>query len=318
MFVAATAGALLMATQRTTAADMSDAPVLRPDRPWEGQCAMPFSGGIWKVGASYRCWYLAYFKRICLAYSEDGLTWTKPDLGVVLGTNIVLEPSWVDTVCVWPNPAGGFVMSLSTAGGGPLRVLTSPDGIHWHSRATVGEAGDRTTLFYNHLTDRWVYCVRAGMGLASVTHGRRIDRVVSETLIPSVWQPEPWLRAHVRDGASAAAGGQHQLYALDVAPDGDRLLGFFTIYRGEAANRPKLNDVCVGISTDGETFARSFAPILTRSDVPQAWNYGNVQGVTGGAVRIGDRYRVYASGRAGVPQAPGNGVCSMGYATVTL
>lgn len=277
---------------------------------------MPFSGGIWKVGSSYRCWYLADFKRICLAYSGDGLHWSKPDLGVVPGTNIVLEPFIVDTVCVWPVEDEGFVMSLSTPSGGPVRLLMSKDGIRWESLYTLPHAGDRTTLFFDHVNDRWVYAVRAGGGTGS--DPRRIDRVVSPTLIPDVWNPEPWLRAEPKDGASPYAGGPNQLYAVDVIPDGNRLLGLFTIYRGQTPNRPKLNDVCLGVSTDGETFHRFYTPTLTRSEIPQAWNYGNVQGVCGGLIRQNGVTRLYASGRSGVPNSEGNGICSMGFAEVTL
>lgn len=308
-FLAVSAGAVLGSHVSTFTEAMSDAPVLSPDRVWERQCAMPFSGGIWKVGSSYRCWYLADFRRVCLAYSEDGLTWTKPDLGVVPGTNIVLEPSPFDTCCVWPVEGEGFVMSLSTPSGGPVRLLTSPDGIRWSSLYTIPQAGDRTTLFFDHLTDRWVFAVRAGGG----TDGdpRRIDRVVSASLIPATWAPEPWLRAQEGDGVPPA-----QLYAVDFVPDGDRLIGLFSIYRGQEPNRPKLNDVCLGVSTDGETFTRRYQPILTRSEVPQAWNYGNVQGCTGGVIKTSDGYRLYASGRAGEPGTGKNGVCSMGYKTV--
>lgn len=308
--------ALALASRLPADSGMSDRPVLFPDRPWEGACAMPFSGGIWKVGASYRCWYLADFRRVCLAYSEDGLTWEKPDLGVVAGTNIVLEPNDVDTVCVWPVDGEGWVMSVSARGGGPVRLLSSPDGLRWSSLYTLPHAGDRTTLFFNHLTDEWVYAVRAGGGTGS--DPRRIDRVVSPSLIPAVWKPEPWLRAEPQDGFGPKAGGVHQLYAVDFIPDGSRMIGLFSIWRGEEPNRPKLNDVCLGLSTDGETFIRSFDPILTRSEVPQAWNYGNVQGVTGGLIQSNGVMRLYASGRSGAVGTQGNGVCSMGYKAVTL
>lgn len=310
-FLAATGAAVLASRAVRAASSMSAAAVLVPDRPWEGSCAMPFSGGLWKVGASYRCWYLAGFQRVCLAFSDDGLHWEKPDLGVVPGTNIVLEPAGVDTACVWPVDGGGWVMSVSTPGGGPVRLLTSKDGIRWASLYTLPLAGDRTTMFFDHVADRWVYCVRAGAG----TDGdpRRIDRVVSETLIPVAWEPVRWLEAEAGDGRPPA-----QLYAVDVVPMGDRFLGLFTIFRGVEAGRPKLNDVCIGWSDDGETFTRSHEPVLTRSTVPGAWNWGNVQSVCGGVVKDGDRYRVYASGRAGVPGTSGNGVCSMGYGLVTL
>lgn len=293
--------------------EMSDRPVLVPDKPWEGSCAMPFSGGLWKVGDRYACWYLADFRRVCLAYSQDGLTWEKPDLGVAAGTNIVLEPNGVDSCCIVPDPDGdGFVMSVSTPNGGPVRLFLSPDGVRWEYLATLGEAGDRTTMFFDHINDRWVFNVRAGGG----TDGdpRRIDRVSSDSLLPKAWKPEPWLRASFLDGVPPA-----QLYAFDAVPMGDQLLGLFTIYKGNADDRPKLNEVWAGRSTDGITFSRSsLDPVLRMSETPGAWNRGNVQSVCGAPIKVGDKYRLYASGRAGVPGTGQNGICSMGFGEVSL
>lgn len=289
---------------------MSEAAVLVPDRPWEGSCAMPFSGGIWKVGSTYRCYYLADYQRVCVAFSEDGLTWTKPDLGIVPGTNILLAVPAMDSFSVWPHQ-GQWHMTISQRSGGPLTLLTSRNGLWWNSVASMPWAGDRTTLWWNPVKARWTFNVRNGGGTGG--DPRRIDRVESETFIPTSWTPEPWLRSDaLRDGESS------QLYAVDVIPQGDRLLGLFTIWRGQEKHRPKLNDVCVGYSKDGEEWARSYVPILSRSDVPGSWNFGNVQSVGGGLVTIDGETRLYASGRSGKPGTETNGRCSMGYARVTL
>lgn len=288
-------------------------PILSPDKPWEGSCAMPFGGGIYQSGASWRCYYLANFNRICLALSDDGLTWIKPDLGIIPGTNILLELPTMDGFSVVPH-LGRWYMIVSQRGGGPLRLLDSRNGLWWSDAAVMPWAGDRTTLWWNPVKARWTFNVRVGEG--TVSDPRRIDRVESETFIPKTWQPIPWLWAEVADAGSEAAyaTGNTQLYAVDVVPESDRLVGLFTIWRGQEAGRPKLNDVSLAFSKEGDEWVRQRTPILTLG-AKGSWHFGNVQGVTHGVHRVNGRYRLYASGRAGDGQG-GNGVCAMGYRDV--
>lgn len=285
-------------------------PILRPDQPWEGSCAMPFSGGIYQDGYRFRCYYLANYNRVCLAFSENGLTWTKPDLGIIPGTNILLHIAKMDSFSVVPH-AGQWYMVTSTRSGGPLRLFTSRLGYWFDQVAVMPWAGDRSTLWWNPVKARWTFNVRNGAG---TDHDpRRIDRVESETFIPKTWQPDHWLRAQLDDGPGA--GGGAQLYAVDVVPDRNRLVGLFTIWRGAEPGRPKLNDVCLGFSEDGDTWTRQYEPVLTRSE-GRSWRWGNVQGCTGGLIRIGDRVRLYASGRDG--RDGGNGQCAMGYREMVI
>lgn len=280
-------------------------PILQPDKPWEGGCAMPFSGGLWKTAHGYRLYYLANFNRVCLAVSDDGLRWDKPDWGVIPGTNVLLEIAGMDSFSVVPHDHQ-WHMIASTQGGGKLRLLTSRHGLWWQQAGEMPWAGDRTTLWWNPAKERWTFNVRQGQGIGG--DPRRIDRVESETFIPRTWEPREWLRADFGDGDIFS--GAAQLYAVDVVPDRDRLCGLFTIWKGLEANRPKLNDVYLGFSKDGDVFEREYTPVLTMGS-KGSWNYGNVQSVTGGLIRIGERVRLYASGRDGIDG--GNGKCSMGY-----
>lgn len=286
-------------------------PILSPDQPWEGTCAMPFSGGIFKIGATWRCYYLANFNRVCLAFSDDGLTWTKPDLGIVPGTNILLEIATMDSFSV-ALQAGQWHMTVSQRSGGPLMLFTSRNGLWWNHVGTMPWAGDRTTLWFNPVKERWTFNVRAGGGIGG--DPRRIDRVESATFIPKVWAPEPWLRARAEDGADES--GTVQLYAVDVVPQADRLVGLFTLWRGQFGTRPKMNDVCLGFSADGDAWTRHQQPVLTLGPAG-SWHYGNVQSVSNGVHVVNGTTRLYASGRAGDGKG-GNGICRLGYKEITL
>ena len=284
-------------------------PILSPDIPTDGSCAMAFSGGVFHVERGWIMFYLANFNRVAYALSDDGLIWRKPT------NNVIFEQGNLDSFSVAQEPSGrGWCMTASARSGGPLRLLTSPDGLTWQEQAVMPWAGDRTTLWWNPVKGCWTFNVRAGGGTGG--DPRRIDRVESDSFIPKKWDIHRWLEAEPGDGPGD--GGPAQLYALDVVPDGRRLVGLFTIWRGIQEGRPKLNDVCLGFSTDGgDTWQRQFQPVLTRSETPGAWNYGNVQSCSGGLVRLSPWHcRLYASGRDGTDG--GNGRCSMGYRDILL
>ncbi len=84
-----------------------DNPLVKPDTAWEkkgkGGMAMVFSDGVWydPKDRLYKMWYLAGGgSGTCYATSEDGLKWTKPELDVRKGTNIV-QPDPRDSGTVW-------------------------------------------------------------------------------------------------------------------------------------------------------------------------------------------------------------------------
>src|SRR5262249_39249488 len=64
-------------------------PVLKPDRPWEGSSAMPFSDGVWydPQDELFKIWYKTS-NATCCATSRDGIKWDKPLLDVKKGTNV--------------------------------------------------------------------------------------------------------------------------------------------------------------------------------------------------------------------------------------
>src|SRR5437870_1268964 len=80
----------------------ADNPVLKPDRPWEGEgqhpTAMVFSDGVWydPQDQLFKIWYMGeQVRATCYATSRDGIHWEKPALDVQPGTNVVLPASRV-------------------------------------------------------------------------------------------------------------------------------------------------------------------------------------------------------------------------------
>jgi hypothetical protein len=294
-----------------------DNPVLEPDphKPWEWEgrapYALPFSDGVWfdPDDQKFKMWYLATGGKsldvTCYAVSDDGVHWTKPDLDVEPGTNIVLREQR-DSSTVWldhneTDPARRFKMFLV---GSPWRIQyrTSPDGLRWSDPVLYSpELGDRSTVFYNPFRKKWVASIR--------TEGRRRayrEADTAEALLQ--WDKRDvfyWCGADQRDPRHPDFPEvKPQLYNLDAAPYESLMIGLFTIWQGPSNSRcrelgiQKRNQVFVGYSRDGFHWYRpDRRPFMGVDDNEGAWNLGNVQSVGGGCLVVGDRLYFYVSGR---------------------
>jgi hypothetical protein len=163
-------------------------PVLECDRPWEGNAVGTLSVLFDQQDRQYKMWYLVIEqRRICLALSTDGVTWTKPELDLfdhdgTATTNIVQGDRMGDVFTVehapaphdpgapggrWPADARFIACEHLKprdlrAGPGPgefahgIYAAWSPDGIHWqrHLPVVLPEQGDRTTLYWDAVGGR--------------------------------------------------------------------------------------------------------------------------------------------------------------------
>ena len=95
------------------------------------------------------------------------------------------------------------------------------------------------------------------------------------------------------------------------------MVGFFTIWRGQPADRHKPNNVVLGYSRDGWHWSRpdrrAFCPV---SDHQGDWNANNVQSAGGGFLVVGDELYFYISGRTGRPGGNKAGTLTTGLATL--
>jgi len=268
-------------------------PVLKPEAEWEldaedGGVAAPYSDGVWYEprDEKFRMWYRAAERRTCLAESPDGITWTRPVLDIVPGTNVVLtsrnKASQRDSNTVWldhgaTDPAERYKLFEARYARSPFRMAlrTSPDGVHWSDeKAVSGLAWDRTTAFHNPFRGVWVASVRGhdsqkpepphrlrnyfesrtAVGAAS---WRLPTDEVSRGLHPPGDGPDrelqPWVGADRLDPPHpdpAISREKPQLYNLDAFPYESLMVGLFTIWQGPT------NEVCkeLGIAKRNEVF----------------------------------------------------------------
>jgi len=302
-------------------------PLLVPDRPWETKtkpnpCAMVFSDGVWydPEDGLFKMWYMGgYVAGTCYATSKDGIHWDKPELDVFSGTNLV-QQGYRDSATVWldleaKERRGRFKMGYYS--GGKLVLQTSSDGVHWSQPVQSGPTGDRTTFFYNPFRKKWVFSLRAGAsGFGRIRKYWEAD----DLLAGAAWkadQPVLWVGADSADPMREDLKTAPQLYNLDCVAYESLLLGLFTIWRGQPADRAKPNEVCLGFSRDGFHWyrpdRRAFVPV---SETQGDWNWGNVQSAGGGCLVVGDQLYFYVSARAGIPGSRSSGRCTTGLATL--
>ena len=126
-----------------------------------------------------------------------------------------------------------------------------------------------------------------------------------------------WIAADALDERRPEYRVEPELYNLDAVAYESLILGLFTIFRGEGADREKPNDVCLGFSRDGFHWSRpSREPFVSVSERAGDWNWSNVQSAGGCCLVVGDRLYFYVSGRSGAPGTSDPGVCSTGLAIV--
>lgn len=315
-------------------------PVLSPETPWEkegGPCACPKSGGIWydEKEKKFKMWYEAgWLRHMCYAESEDGLTWVRPDLGIIPGTNLILpyqrreddvDFSAGDTSYLRPDSTTVFIddtcpaeerykLFLRNPGADmPGIAAVSSDGIHFEQFRQTGRLLDRSTVFYNPFRKKWVYSIRSvavqpdGAGVRT-----RKYRECDHYLDGAAWTEQDtkeWLSCDSLDQPNPYIGFLPQLYNVDCVGYESIMLGMFQIMYGpendscEKYGVPKITDLMPMYSRDGYHFSRPCRKSLIPSSIYEgAWDRGYVQSVGGVCVIHEEELWIYYIGFGGDPE----------------
>lgn len=306
-------------------------PIVKPDKPWEfnetGGYAAPFSDGVWydEKDSTYKMWYLAGKDKkdyqTCYAISKDGRHWIKPDLHIYGNTNIVDTSNrdsgsmWLDKETKDSNRRYKFFNMEWRPRDNRWQVILkySPDGIHFDKGiAQSGDMYDRTTAFYNPFLKKWILSLKT---LTKIGRARNyIENANPETLVSLSHR----IRENVRDESIVPWFGadnldphnpefpevEPQIYDFDAMPYESLMLGYFVVWQGpensvcRELGIQKRNEVFIGYSRDGFHWYRpTHTPFFGVDQKGDAWNWGNVQSVTGSPIIKGDSLYFYVSGR---------------------
>lgn len=278
-------------------------------------CATCKCGGVQfdRQDGLYKMWYMtSYCGNMAYAESRDGIHWLRPELDVVPGTNICLKDIHPDSGSViidddCRDASQRFKMMVRQPDC-ETRVnimLSSPDGIHWSNPLESAKTGDRSTLFYNPFTRKWVQSIREWDKNAKRCryYFEHDDFYGSAGFNVDTTRSVPWMRADDMDAGSMI---YPQLYNFDAMAYESIMIGMFQIFRGpendisEKNSMPKLTELNMGYSRDGFHFHRPDRNAFIAADRrPGSWEYGYVESSAGFCHIVGDELWFYYSAYAG-------------------
>ena len=312
-------------------------PVLRPAATDPEGLAGVFSDGVWydPVRRKFLLWYWGTNRATCLAVSDDGLRWERPQLDNAEKNNVTLK-TVRDSATVWldhtapPEQRFRLFEARYRQKRWEMALRTSATGESWSEETVVsGPSWDRSTAFYNPFRRVWVASVRGHDHApdqavhrvrcyhegrtpeAALNWYRSSDDVAKGDVLEH--DLTPWTRADRLDPHHPDERFKNiapQLYNLDAFPYESLMVGLFVIWQGpdnptcKALGIHKRNEVLVGYSRDGFHWDRpDRTPFLPVADNPKAWNAGNVQSAGGGCLVMGDELWFYCSGRTMHPRS---------------
>jgi hypothetical protein len=291
-------------------------PLMKEDKPWEPRFDNLYANVIYdEEEKRYKCWYSPFIRDslasktprerrsevryhdeqremgVCYAVSQDGLTWEKPELGLV-----EFEDSKQNNI-VWRGPHGAGVFKdfrdpdparryKTIFKRGKISVAFSADGIHWGKAVECPEvnvAGD------THNNAFWAPTLGKYVGITRTwgeKYGRQVARTESDDFLK-------WTNAEiVLEGLDKG----HQTYAMPVFFHGGVYLGLVAIHDQKAdrvwaeltwsPDTVQWNRVCPG------------TPLIANSEEEMAYDWGCVYAAAC-PVFLDSEIRVYYGGSNG-------------------
>ncbi len=320
--------------RRLHAAQRTESPVVRADRPWEGVRVNIFGTVLRDSGGLYRMWYNGAPYRdmapemktlrdsVLYATSKDGLHWEKPTLGIyewqgsrannivynVHSPSVILDQRETD-------PAKRYKMlgtSVAAHRGLPESAqgywaAYSADGLHWKEYPInpVLLHTDTITLMQHPRTGEYM-AFHKRPGVVRGTDRRLIWLSVSKDF--QHWsEPKLILPPDAEDDRFAKNPGQRmEFYNMSAIPYGSHFLGFITAFhmsRRVHASGPDQSpddgpvDLQLTYSDDGYNWRRyeDRSPVLAVGP-KGSFDGGMILGVANALVPDGDRVHLYYTG----------------------
>ncbi len=255
--------------------------VIRPDRPWE-KLMISFFLTVMEDGGKLRLWYICRnaqnVPNVAYAESTDGVTWIKPNLGIVeyegskennlVGLSSLEGTVYRDERCP-ANERYNYVTHLITEG---MVRFHSPDGLHWSRDATPlvrFGADSQAVLFWDPPANAYALYLRSWDQRADKDRYRGVVRVDLKDLTTphSIGATEQSLRIWGKEkvavidkefpqvlGTDALDPLNSDVYTISAQrypADPRWYLGFPSFFQREKSRSDGRLDVqCIG-STDG-------------------------------------------------------------------
>ncbi len=279
--------------------------------------SVPNSGGLWwnEQKGVYELWYNAsWHGTIAYAYSKDGLTWERPNLGIY-GDNNQLFPSdaFIDSGAAFydpyePDPAKKYKQyNIGGRNNSHGMMWYSADGadFNYDKPFSAGISAERTTIFYNPFRKKWIYSLR----WHTFNRAHRCYAEGDDFMHGAYWSPEEvvyWMRPDKNDKPIKKWAPKTGLYNFDAIAYESLIIGFLSIWYGPSnevcyyEGHPKYTAVKFAYSRDGFHFSRpDYREAIKWSDEQWKWDRGYVQSINGGITVHGDEIRIWYVGAKG-------------------
>jgi hypothetical protein len=263
---------------------------------------------------------------VLFASSKDGLAWERPALGLhsFQGTkeNNIIYDFHSPSVLLDerdPDPARRYKMLGALTGA--YYSAVSPDGLRWSGPPKpFNNSQDNITLTQDPATGEYLAFLRKWPTIIRELPRRTVWLSRSKDF--TTWsKPELVFAPDEEDDAWVSSPGQRtEVNNMSVFPHAAGFLGFPTIFRVTATDRPASElghgqsstdgtlDVQLITSTDGRKWQRTEKrePIIARG-APGSFDAGSIFGVCSTAVHVGEETWVYYTGIStshGAPMPP--------------
>jgi hypothetical protein len=287
-------------------------PLIVADKPWEGKSVLLYGAVIRDPDTGkFRMWYLAWGKHvgqpsfICYAESDDGLNWTKTNLGLhefqgSKENNIVIPDVVSNTTVIYDprdaDPSRRYKAVIRTGG---TCGFTSPDGYRWTNHGPIiSQCYDSTTVHWDPFGEKWIASVKI------FRDGKRA-RGYAESNDFFNWS-DTYFMATVDEGD----GANDEMYAMIVFPYENLYLGLLRVYD----TITDIVDIELATSRNAKHWEREIrTPFIPTSSLKGDWDYGNNSPSTDPPIRVGDQLWFYYSGRSTThDEEPNTGAIGLG------
>ncbi|NJD03013.1 MAG: hypothetical protein FIA99_10565 [Ruminiclostridium sp.] len=297
-------------------------PVIVPDKTWEGAGTnWPFTylygTVIYDSQASiYKMWYQAYYDPagkyfVCYATSSDGITWTKPNLGVYsfngnTNNNIVgtqhAQSVYKDMAESDPNKRYkmyAYQMSYDTSNPG-YYIWYSSDGINWSLPYTTPriDSDDVTTMAYDSTNSKFITGNKFNVS-GSDGHGRRTQRTSTSTDFINWTTPK--LAFQCDEIMDKIGYLRTDIYGMGLYPTDGIYFGFPWIFyhtedRGSAEDGPVNTQLA--FSRDGARWVRPSRVAVIPNGAAGSFDAGSIY-TASSPITVGNNIRMYYGGATG-------------------
>lgn len=284
-------------------------PIIVPDRPWEGRMVSMLGQVLPEPDGGYRMYYTGFipnqvpFTKPLMCFSDDGFTWTKPELGIVewngsKANNILMLPEWhtdAPGIAIDPNdPEFPYKMiafqcddvtQFYKSPNCGMYVWKSRDGLHFEKYpGQVLRAGDRSALMTTKQNGKFMFYTRH-YDMWEHVGGRAIYLSESEDFLN--WtEPELVLAPDLEDEPDV------EFYGMPVFERNGWFFGMLEYWR-QAIDTVEIQ---LAISRDGRNWLRPY-PRPTFLGNENHWHSKSIYCANSGPIIMNEQMVFYFGGR---------------------